>query len=149
MVALFATVKGHQMIRHTLKPGGHWDEWNRHNDGGDDGNQKREWDGPDSWGGSHPTGGGADPHWVQQWVNDMLANIRKHQVNLEWQTITLSPLPTVRTLEAWLISCKLDLVTASGRSDDWNISVWVHAACDIKFTWNDFLSQVTDTKHWT
>ena len=31
----------------------------------------------------------------------------------------------------------MDFVTASGRSDDWNISVWVDAACDIKYTWND------------
>ena len=38
---------------------------------------------------------GPTPHWFQQWVNDMLADIRKHQVNREWQTITLPPLPTV------------------------------------------------------
>ena len=73
----------------------------------------------------------------RKWVNDMLADIREHQVNREWQTIVLSPLPNARTLEAWLISCKMDRVTASGRSDDWNISTWVDAACDIKNTWDD------------
>ena len=119
------------------QPGGLWDEWNSRNNGGDGEQNHEEWDGAASWAGSHPTGGGADPHWPQKWVNDMLADIRKHQVNREWQTIQLSPLPTVGTLEAWLISCKMDLVTASGRSDDWNISVWADAASDIKYTWND------------
>ena len=47
------------------EPGGHWDEWNSRNNGGDDGQDNRDWDGADSWGGSHATGGGADPHWPQ------------------------------------------------------------------------------------
>ena len=100
MVALFVTVVGHLKILNILNPGGHWDEWNSRNNGGDDGQNHGDWDGADSWGGSHPTGGGADPHWFQKWVNDMLADIRKHQFNREWQTITLSPSPTMRTLEA-------------------------------------------------
>ena len=79
------------------EPGGHWDEWHR-NHGGGDGQNNGDWDGAESWAGSHPTGGGADPHWPKKWVEDMLADIRKHQVNREWQTIQLSPLPTVRTL---------------------------------------------------
>ena len=49
-----------------VEPGGHWDEWNGRNNEGDDGPNYGDWDGADSWGGSHPTGGGADPHWLQK-----------------------------------------------------------------------------------
>ena len=106
--------------------------------------------GPPPGGGSPGKGGKGDgranSHGVPSiasWQREVRSGVRdlreKQRKNKEADRIWIRDLPTVRNKEPWLISLKTNVVVASGRTDDDNVTAWLAESCDTTRSWDDFL----------
>ena len=64
---------------------------------------------------------------------------RERQRKNKEAVIFIRDLPTVRNKEPWLIPLKTNVVVASAKTDDHNVTVWLVAACDTTRSWGDVL----------
>ena len=61
------------------------------------------------------------------------------RVGLQQEIIRIQDLPTVRNKNNWVLGLKTLIVTASGWTDDRQVSKWIDEAIDTRRSWDDLI----------